>query len=922
MTKQRARQLNVTNAFAVALLASTVLSTAAMAQTTPVPPTDPSTQTPATAEAPAAPAAAAQASKEIVVTGSRIRGVAPVGSSVQVLSTADIHKSGAITTTDLIQQIPQVFNLGVSESSRGQGGSAGSSNITYGTSINLRGIGPYTTLAIVNGHRVVPQGTSGFAVDPSVIPTLGLERVEIVADGSSAIYGSDAIAGVVNLILRRNFEGVEVNGRYGFANNYHERQVGLVAGHRWSTGQFTMALEDGFHTALNGRDRNFFRGDLTPFGGNDFRPTLCNPGNIIVAGVTYPIPAGGVTAANRNSLVSGPANKCDNLKIADLLPRQDHISGSFTLDQQLTDGVRVFFDGFATKRTFKIYGGAASSTLNVPSSNAFFVSPPAATLPLCAASAGAPAGSRCESVAYSFINDYPQGYSTGYSKSYNLHGGIEIKLPHDWRLEGDYGYGWDRDISISHNVANGAALTAALASSNPATAFNPFGGTNSPTVVNGILIGIGRNPGRTIFKTYEAKFNGPLVHLPGGDVRAAFGYEGQNQQVKQGLINGTITAPVDTERYFYRSVDSGYAELLVPLFGTANAIPGFQLLDIDAAIRYDHYSDVGKTTNPKIGANWSPVRGLTFRGSYGTSFRAPTISQIYGNTNTLFIQNYSDPTCSCIRQGVTRSGGNLNLKPETASTWSVGADLTRIPRLRASVTYWNIIYKNQVTNYLADLTILQRESQFAGTGIITRNPSPALIAAQIAETGFTGVVPNPVTLFVEGRSNNLGISHSQGIDFEGDYRLPTGFGRFDFRLSGTYFMKYRFAITPAAPMLNQLNLIFNPLRYRARGSVGWERGPLRATVFVNYENAYTNNLSTPFQRVRAYTPVDLDAAYSVPATNGALRNLEFSVHVRNLFNEKPPFVNIAQSANGGGGFDPTLANPVGRIVSIAVDKKF
>lgn len=845
---------------------------------------------------------------EIVVTGSRIRGAAPVGSSVVAISTADIAASGATTTTELIQQVPQVFNLGVSESSRGQSG--GSSNITYGSAVNLRGIGPYTTLSIIDGHRVVPQGTSGFAVDPSVIPTLGLERVEIVADGASAIYGSDAVAGVVNLILRRNVEGVEVNARYGFGDDYSERQIGLVAGHKWSTGQLTVAVENGFHSALSGRDRDFYRGDLTARGGNDFRVTLCNPGTITVGGRTYPIPAGGVTPATNAALVAGAANRCDNAKIADLLPRQNHYSSSFTFNQEIGDRVRIFADGFASRREFKIYGGAASSTLNVPSTNAFFVAPPGLT----------PAA---ESVAYSFINDYPQGYSDGYSMAWNVHGGFEVKLPFKWKFEGDYGYGWDKDISISHNVANAPALAAALASSNPATAFNPFGGANSASVINGILIGVGRNPGRSIFQTYEAKFDGPLFSLPAGDVRAAVGYDGQNLKVKQGLVNGTISAPVDTERYFSRKVDSFYGELLIPIFGPANAIPGFARLDIDAAVRYDKYSDVGHTTNPKVGVSWSPIRNVTLRGSYGTSFRAPTISQIYGNTNSLFVQNYSDPTCGCVRQGVARSGGNLNLKPETARTWSVGTDFEPSSRLKFGLTYWNIKYQNQVTNYLADLTLLQREAQFAGTGIIVRNPSAALIAQQLAETGFTGVLPSPVTLFVDGRSNNLGITLANGLDFQVNYRLPTQTaGTFSFGVNGTYFLEYKVAITPSAPLLDQLNLIFNPLRFRTRGSIGWTKGPFEVNAFLNYENGYTNNLSTPLQHVHAYKPVDLYVAYTVPADHGILNGLRLSAQVKNLFDERPPFVNIAESANGGGGFDPTLTNPVGRVVSFIIDKKF
>ena len=129
------------------------------------------------------------------------------------------------------KRLPQVFNLGVSENSRGQSG--GSGNITYGTAINLRGIGPYSTLTLLDGHRAVPQGTTGFAVDPSVVPTLALERVEVVADGASAIYGSDAIAGVVNLIPRRQLEGVEISLRGAQGDEYDEHQLGAIGGFSW-----------------------------------------------------------------------------------------------------------------------------------------------------------------------------------------------------------------------------------------------------------------------------------------------------------------------------------------------------------------------------------------------------------------------------------------------------------------------------------------------------------------------------------------------------------------------------------------------------------------------------------------------------------------------------------------------------------------
>ena len=150
---------------------------------------------------------------EVVVTGSRVRGAQPVGSAVISLDRESLEAAGQTTVDRIIKEIPQNFDLGVSENSRAQSGGAG--NIVYGNTVNLRGIGPYATLVLIDGHRVANNTRS---IDPSVMPTLALERVEVVADGASAIYGSDAVAGVVNLIPRRTLDGVEVFGRAGFAD--------------------------------------------------------------------------------------------------------------------------------------------------------------------------------------------------------------------------------------------------------------------------------------------------------------------------------------------------------------------------------------------------------------------------------------------------------------------------------------------------------------------------------------------------------------------------------------------------------------------------------------------------------------------------------------------------------------------------------
>ncbi len=863
-----------------------------------------------------APAAApAEKAEEIVVTGSRIRGIAPIGPSVTGVSRDSIETSGAVSTAQILQQLPQVFNLGFSETSRGQGGSG---NITYGSAVNIRGIGPFATLTLINGHRSVGQGTSAATVDPSIIPTLALERIEVVADGASAIYGSDAVAGVANLIMRRNENGAQAFMRYGTAKDYSERQIGALWGKRWADGQVTLTFENGFHSALNGADRSFFTGNLLDQGGGDFRSTQCAPGNVVISGVSYAIPAGGVTKTGAASLVAGTTNKCDNIRVQDLLPRQERNSGAFTFNQTLPGGINVYADGFASRREYMFRPGALASNLTVPSTNPFYVRP-----------ATAPAGTS-ETVTYSFINDLPVNQNEGYSRTLQATVGADVDIGRAWKAGALYTYGSNSDYSVSSRGLNNAAITAALANTDPATALNVFGsGANNPATLAAISNQIAYSPGTTRFHNAGLKADGPLFALPAGLVRAAVGYEGQIIHTVGGQTTGPATAPVFGEVELQRYVNSVYGELLVPVFGGPFTTMGLRKLELSLAARSDNYSDVGKTHNPKVGLNWTPVDGFTVKSSYGTSFRAPGLTQIRGFTNGgrggLFVQNYSDPTNGgALRVGVALSAAQPDLKPETAKTRSIGFDWE--PgignKTRFSMNWFDITYDNQITGYLADLTVLNREAQFAGTPIIQRNPSAALQAQLLAQYPISGVPPATWTLFVDGRNFNLAKSVSQGFDFQASTRLKTdSLGAFQFGLSGTVFTKYDVTLTPAGAPVSQLNTIYNPLRFKARGNVNWNYEGWFTNLVVSHQNAYDNNLANPVQRVAAYTAFDARVAYTLER-EGLLRDTTIAVGVTNLFDKKPPFVNIAQSSNGGGGFDPTLASPIGRIVSLSLDKKF
>lgn len=852
----------------------------------------------------------------IVVTGSRVStGEAPVGATATVLGRDAIVESGAVSIDRVIKELPQNFDLGVSENSRGQAG--GSGNITYGNSVNLRGIGPYATLVLIDGHRVVNNSRS---TDPSVLPTLGVERVEVVANGASAIYGSDAVAGVVNLIPRRTLDGVEAFARYGFAEDgaFDEWSAGAALGKVFDRGQVMVAYEHVERSNLSGDDRPFFTADQTAFGGADYRTTRCAPGTLFIDGVSYALPDR-YTRANRNDITAGTANRCNNLVGQDLFPEQMYNSVNATASFEATDWLEFFVDGFYSKRKFSRGNAQPTARLTVPETNAFFVRPDgfAGTSYL---------------IDYSFANEIPISRATGSAESWQISPGVRVSLPYGWELEALAALGETHDFSGTYDGIDNGALAAALASSDPATAFDPYGrGRTQQSVIDGIFDQIFLAPTDGKLNFYEAGLSGPLFDLPGGEVRAAVGYERQDFEVDLGIARGQPDTPI-TFRNFDRTVDSYYAELLVPIFGAGNATPGFEELEVTAAVRHDSYSDAGKTTNPQFGVNWVPTDGIKLRGSYGTSFRAPTIPEIYGNSSALFVQNYQDPNGGPPVIGITYgSGPNEDLGPETATTWSVGADFEPVDRLRISLTYFDVAYDNQVIGNLSNLTILGQEDQYAGTGVILRGAEARARVAELIAAGkpVLGVLPggsvDGVELYVDGRSRNLGRSVTRGIDFNAGYTMYLGADdTLSLNASGTYITHYSVSATPEGELVDQLNLIFQPLRFKARASANWDHGPFSARLAATHVGGYTNNLVTPEEKVSSFTPIDLSVTWRVGESfdTAYLSGLELTGEVRNLLDADPPYVNLSPGVNGSGGYDATAASPIGRMFAIGARVKF
>lgn len=874
--------------------------------------------------------------EEIVVTGTSIRGEPPVGSSLIQVGRGDIDASVSTTTTQLVREVPQIFNFGVTDSARNQSGGAG--NIVYGNSINIRGLGPFATLTLIDGRRAVGQGTLGASVDPGNIPAIALERIEIIADGASAVYGSDAVAGVANLLLRRKYDGIGADVQYGWADGYKEFTANAIIGMEWDTGRFTLSGQHTYRSALSGGERDFYVADLRPFGGADYRTVgQCAPGTISLGGTTYAIPAGGATSAN---LVAGSVNRCDNLKTTDILPQQEINGGVLTFDQELGEGANFFVTGLYSRRDGFRRSAAGSANVVVPNTNPFFVSPAGATLATCPASAGVASTVRCETVQLNFANIYgPNGTSKITSEVYQITGGVDIALSPKWNMNAYVTGGYNHDHVFSVGGGTDAAnLAAALRSSDPATALNPFGtaGGNSAATIASVFDNLTDTDGRTKFMDAGAKLDGSLFALPGGDVKVAFGVEWQKTQLRTGQIRGRKGAQTGTDQRLSRNVTSAYAELLIPIFGEENAVPGFHSLDINIAGRIDRYSDVGSTKNPKFGINWSPVEDLKIHASYGESFRAPLLTNLVSaGGSQLFLQNYFDPTANggagATVEGIALSGGNLGLKPETARTWSFGFEYNPsfLPGAQLSINYFDLKYEGQIVSYLSNLNLLRQESLFSS--IIQRGTAGQAAVQTQLNNGIRIANGRSVTdalaagsrAFVDGRTNNLGLTLAKGIDF--GIVVPFELGAdTNLRASvrGSRFFSYKVALTPGGAILEQLNNIDYPLKFRARAALMLDHGPFNFNLYANYTNGYNNTFSTLKPKIAASTTVDLSAAYDFGEMLGVTKRFQLGVNVTNLFDQDPPFADLAPSNNGGGGFDPTVASPIGRIVSVSLRSKF
>ena len=852
----------------------------------------------------------------IIVTGSRIRGAGPVGSPVIALDRADIEKSGFGTVQQLLQSLPQAFMGGSNETTTGVTTRNGTGNdATLGSSINLRGLGTNSTLVLIDGARPALGGTGGVLADISLIPMSAVERIEILTDGASAIYGADAVAGVVNVRLRKRFEGAETMLRAGTADgDMTDVQFSQIFGKAWDRGRFVLAYQFSDRDALAASERAFAHEDLRPLGGPDYRSIYASPGTIRAAdGRIFGIPAGqdgrDLTASE---LLPGVQNRRDNRADSDLLPRQRVHSLYSAAEFELTDSLTLHANLLAAQRKFRRTGNVTSfRTARVPVTNPFYVDPIGTGEPV--------------QVLYSFVNDVGPQIDDGRVRAISTSAGLEKRLG-EWRIELGGSYGVQKGKASSRNIVNSARLALALADPDPATAFNVFGdgGANNAATIDTI-----RGSITTIddFRSLSAALrgDGPLFRLPAGDVRLALGAEYRREAYDYyRILDSNSLTPVAGPYPGFpgpRHVKSIYAEMLVPVFGAGNARPGLHRLELTVAGRIEDYNQFGRTENPKVSARWEPAEGFAIRGSYGTSFRAPQFDELVGPAvsvySTLTVPDPASPTG--MANVLALFGYAPNIGPEKATSWTAGFDIAppSLPGFKASLTYFDVDYRDRIGTLSEDYFRFLTDRAIFG-GVVTDDPPLDLVQYYYDQPTFSnpiGIAPSEVAAILDGQTRNLAREHQKGIDFDIGYAPEALGGTLDLGVSGTHIFSIVKQLSPGSATSDFVGLYASPVQWRLRSRLGWAKGGFSANAFVNYTDGYTNQIVVPIERVASWTTVDLTLTQRIGADAASGRGLTLGLAIQNLFDRDPPYVNN-RSQTSGLGYDPEKASPVGRMMSV------
>lgn len=846
----------------------------------------------------------------VEVTGSNIlRAEIETALPVQVLTREDIERSGSSTVAELMSRVSANIVAQTDATSIGSG-APGLSNI------NLRGIGAGDTLVLLNGRRVANYAFDGSAVDVNMIPLAAIERVEILKDGASAIYGADAVAGVVNFVLRRNFTGIELSGFGSWPQDRGGRQFQGTA-----TAGIGDLAKDGYNAFATATwqqddpiyaiDRPFSRTGYLPDAGLVRLPPTTFPSNIFYAPAVrlynpsftsgcappYSLPA---TSAR----TPGDACGFDVTAYGMILPETERASvyGRGTL---LVAGRHELYVELA-------WADTRLTTSVSPSPVAAFTNPGFEPVRY-------PAGGPFYPAEFAASNGIT-GDLDLISRTTPLGARVNDVDTSAWRVvlgaDGDL-VGWDYGASLTYSrndqadsLASGWVSLQRLQAAMATGLVNPFGasGPDGDALLAGAQITGETRTARGTTLDLLVKGSRALVALPGGPLAVALGAEARREMLDNAfspiITEGDVVGlPIALQSASGdRNVQALFAEASVPL------AKGFEA---QVAMRYDHYSDFGGTTNPKLALRWQPNPKLLLRASWGQGFRAPPIYDLHTPQQQTFLLFFEDPLRCPVTGADTDCvvlpmviGGNPDLRPETSEQFNAGIVFEPASGLSLALDYWNLRKSNLIGSLFPE-TVFDNYAAYASTNIV-RGP---------VDPNYPNL-PGPIRNVVLTQQN-LGDLRTSGIDVDIAWRgPPTAAGRFAFSLNGTYVAEWK--MQPQGPAQGYVSAagrngtdVPGPIpRWRHYASLGWELGSWGATLAQTYQSGYedTNAFDTdpppPPRRVSSYGVWDAQARYT------GWRNTTVVLGVKNLANRDPPFSNQVFFPQLG--YDPTYAEPRGR----------
>lgn len=846
--------------------------------------------------------------QRVEITGSSIKRLAAETSlPVTTIRAADFVKQGLTTAQEVLNTIPmnQTATVASSAVGAGTGGRA---------TADLRGLGGDKTLVLLNGRRLANHPYFADTVDLNIIPVAALDRVEVLRDGASAIYGTDAIGGVINFITKRSYQGIAATFE-GYeplrSGGGGEQRVNI------SGGQGDLA-RDGYNvfgvidwhqqSALRATDRYFSRTGIIAQRGvrqisrTTFPANFYSAADDLSGNPSYP----GCRAPDTFPATDEPVCEFDYTQWVDNIPktRQFSLLGRFS---KRLDGDHTAAIEFLHSRSTN-----ASRIAPPPLSGIGVIMGPAS--PFFPGNGVVPA---VPGLSASPIEINWRPTETGGRNSFDS--SVSDRLLAS--LEGSYA-GWDYNAGLSHSLGRarssftgGYVVDQRIIDGVAAGVLNPFGPqtpAGTDWLNQSLLIGKYLNA-RINSSALDLRASRDLTTLPGGPLGFALGAEYRHDKASY-RVNRGLASQASSSGYADAQDQSGSRNIYA-IFSEINA-PIIKDLELNLAARYDRYSDVGGSFNPKVALRWQPTRQWLARASFNRGFRAPTLFDLYGpQSTTNSSDTYDDPRLCpggtpvpganpnivCGQQQWIRQGGNPDLAPERSRTWSAGVVFEPTRTLTVSADFWNIKLKDQI-QALPEQVIFSDPAKYQD--LFVYDPTGTRL------------------LYVLDITSNLGEIRSRGLDLSLLYRLPRNpLGNVSINVDGTYVNQYEFqnerggSFTENAGRYERDVPIF---RWRHNLLLSVNRGDWTVNLANRYMSHYIDqNTSVEpqfYNKVRHYSTWSLSGTYT------GNKHFEFTAGIKNLLDTNPPFSNQVTTFQQG--YDPRFTDPLGRTVYMRLTYKY